>query len=236
MTTTSLEPFDLAAALAGRETVTRDGGRVLAIWDSGLDFNYPVVAYIEGNPTARTFTRKGVLVVGSAGNSDLFHPPAWRLPDPPPGKNWHRDDWTEEMLPEGYRPLMDGELPESGDEICSVATIGRWMMMHRDALKKPARQNESHQRTRRLPPAKKRLTLGPEDAPPGTKFRHIDAENHAWAAPSEVTYDGVLFWAYNPDTNTGESLFRTWRELMNYYLFLRRGATSWQPCWKEVDA
>jgi hypothetical protein len=32
---------------------------------------------------------------------------AWQLPPPPPGRQWHRvDGWTEEMLPQGYRPLL----------------------------------------------------------------------------------------------------------------------------------
>lgn len=35
--------------------------------------------------------------------------PAWTLPDPPAGHTWHRTDWTEDMLPEGYRPLLAGE-------------------------------------------------------------------------------------------------------------------------------
>lgn len=40
----------------------------------------------------------------------------WSLPPPPDGMKWHRDDWTEEMLPEGYRPLLEGERIQSGDE------------------------------------------------------------------------------------------------------------------------
>ena len=40
----------------------------------------------------------------------------WSLPPPPDGMKWHRDDWTEEMLPEGWRPLLEGERIQSGDE------------------------------------------------------------------------------------------------------------------------
>lgn len=40
-----------------------------------------------------------------------------RLPDPPEGRQWHCTDWTEGMLPEGYRPLLHGETAEPGDEI-----------------------------------------------------------------------------------------------------------------------
>ena len=36
--------------------------------------------------------------------------PAFQLPPPPPGMQWHRTDgWTAEMLPQGYRPLVAGE-------------------------------------------------------------------------------------------------------------------------------
>jgi hypothetical protein len=41
----------------------------------------------------------------------------WSLPPPPDGIKWHRDDWTEEMLPEGYRPLLAQEPWVKGDEI-----------------------------------------------------------------------------------------------------------------------
>jgi hypothetical protein len=40
----------------------------------------------------------------------------WSLPPPPDGMKWHRDDWTEEMLPEGWRPLLRGEPRVLGDE------------------------------------------------------------------------------------------------------------------------
>jgi hypothetical protein len=34
----------------------------------------------------------------------------FQLPPPPPGMSWHRTDgWTAEMLPQGYRPLIEGE-------------------------------------------------------------------------------------------------------------------------------
>lgn len=42
--------------------------------------------------------------------------PAWSLPPPPAGQAWHRDDWTAEMLPEGYRPLLLGEARQDEDE------------------------------------------------------------------------------------------------------------------------
>lgn len=38
-------------------------------------------------------------------------PHVWTLPTPPDGMSWHRSDgWKEDMLPEGWRPLLRGEL------------------------------------------------------------------------------------------------------------------------------
>lgn len=31
-------------------------------------------------------------------------PEPWRLPEPPAGRQWHRLDWMQNMLPQGYRP------------------------------------------------------------------------------------------------------------------------------------
>ena len=44
----------------------------------------------------------------------------WHLPDPPEGYEWHRADWTEEMLPDGWRPLLLGEYLTNGDELVGV--------------------------------------------------------------------------------------------------------------------
>jgi len=44
--------------------------------------------------------------------------PPFKLPPPPPGMRWHREDgWKAEDLPQGYRPLVEGELIQSGDEV-----------------------------------------------------------------------------------------------------------------------
>ena len=42
----------------------------------------------------------------------------WKLPEPPEGKQWHRTDWTKDMLPEGWRPLLAGEVIQEVDECC----------------------------------------------------------------------------------------------------------------------
>jgi len=42
------------------------------------------------------------------------HLPGFRALEP--GEEWHRNDFTEAMLPEGWRPLLLGELAEKGDQ------------------------------------------------------------------------------------------------------------------------
>lgn len=41
--------------------------------------------------------------------------PEWKLPQPPEGMKWHRDDWTQDELPEGFRPLLLREMEQFGD-------------------------------------------------------------------------------------------------------------------------
>lgn len=52
-------------------------------------------------------------------------PQAWTMPAPPPGRRWHREDWTQDMLPEGYRPLLDGEVIDKEDEFYYCG-VGPW--------------------------------------------------------------------------------------------------------------
>lgn len=51
--------------------------------------------------------------------------PAWTLPAPPTGRRWHGEDWKPEWLEGGYRPLLDGEVIEVGDEYCPCG-FGPW--------------------------------------------------------------------------------------------------------------
>lgn len=63
----------------------------------------------------------------------------WKLPDPPAGRKWHRDDWTQEMLEGGWRPLLDGEkivYGAGGDEF-----IGEWEKTKSNVAKRFAWQS-----------------------------------------------------------------------------------------------
>lgn len=74
-----------------------------------------------------------------------------QLPPPPPGMRWHREDgWTADDLPQGYRPLVDGENWVARDEILRFAPHG-WQIggMPGDILDEPTHSRTSRCRTTR---------------------------------------------------------------------------------------
>lgn len=74
-------PFDLEKAKAGAPLVTRDGIKVLAFHDSGLDVLYPCTGYFENSPEPRGWKRDGSYTSSHEHCRDLF------LADPPKVKN-----------------------------------------------------------------------------------------------------------------------------------------------------
>ncbi len=82
-----------------------------------------------------------------------------------PGEKWHReDDWTEEHLPAGWRPLLRDEKAECGDEWDSFGGGREWR--HQDATAGPynGATYVRHRTRRPLPPlpAKEPDPLTPE--------------------------------------------------------------------------
>jgi hypothetical protein len=55
------------------------------------------------------------MVGGYNAKEDELTAAPWKLPEPPENKQWHRADWDEAELTGGWRPLLDGELPQRGD-------------------------------------------------------------------------------------------------------------------------
>jgi hypothetical protein len=82
--------------------------------------------------------------------SDL-EPAPWKLPEPPPNMHWHRvDGWTQDMLPEGYRPLLLGEYGAINiDEFASYPN-GVWLSVQATG---PSVPGQLHTRTTRPLPA-----------------------------------------------------------------------------------
>lgn len=87
--------------------------------------------------------------------------PVWSLPAPPEGREWHKSEgWTQDMLPEGYRPLLDGEKPEADDQVWEFGT-GPWVKT--DGNERCGRHN--HTRTKRPLPPLPRPWSRAEDVP-----------------------------------------------------------------------
>lgn len=113
-----------------------------------------------------------------------LEPIPWSLTPPPFGK-WHREDWTQDMLPEGWRSLIFDEIPQKGDEWRGFA--GDWNAVKKNELER-AKNYHYHTRTKRPLPS------APED--PAEKAwiewtkegRDFTAKSHflaGWNARSE---------------------------------------------------
>jgi hypothetical protein len=71
------------------------------------------------------------------------------LPKLPKGMKWHTEGgWAAHMLPEGYRPLLDGEMPEEGDQVY-YPREAKWEDQQDIMLKKAADCTQFPQRTMR---------------------------------------------------------------------------------------
>lgn len=77
----------------------------------------------------------------------------WSLPAPPAGQAWHRHDWTADMLPEGWRPLLLGEaFDKNEDEFWSQDQM-KWRITALKGDVGVINNYSNHCRTRRPLPA-----------------------------------------------------------------------------------
>lgn len=147
--------------------------------------------------------------------------PAWRLPDPPPGQQWHRTDWTADMLPEGYRPLLKGEDMQDGDE---RLFWGRWEIKSHGCGWFFENADEHHVlgRTRRpLPAPVEYIPLEPEGVQPGSVVRCVGAT--WWKQVTGVRAENITVCAAGN---------LSWQELADIWEILRPGNKTWEPCKK----
>jgi hypothetical protein len=148
--------------------------------------------------------------------------PAWRLPDPPPGQQWHRTDWTQEMLPEGYRPLLLGEPQQDGDEFLRSSNQA-WTPV---AFGSNQQSRPVHHHRRPLPTTSAQLApveyvqLGPQDVPPGSAVRRVGATSWRLA----LSADEHTLWVANEGF--------PWAYLAKHCEILRPGSKTWEPCKK----
>lgn len=154
--------------------------------------------------------------------------PPWRLTRHLPGfrplrdgEEWHRQDFSEDMLAGGRRPLLKEELIQVGDEYLQESQwIGVWKAGNASSF------YHWHTRTRRpLPgPAKVVPWDGPEDVPLNCWFRHKNSGNLYWA--SSIDCAGV-FLSY------GLAVHYRWVILAEAYDH-STDRINWKPCTKEV--
>lgn len=149
------------------------------------------------------------------------HPaPEWRLPDPPPGQQWHRDDWTQDMLPEGYRPLLLGE-PCNANDFFFDCFDREWRVSCAGSVGDAVQAHWAHTRTRRpLPEPVEYVPLEPGDVPPGSAVRKIG--NQTWRLVTRVEED-----CFGTSAGTFD-----WCDLAERCEILRPGSTTWEPCKK----
>lgn len=145
----------------------------------------------------------------------------WTLPELPPGQAWHRTDWSESMLPEGWRPLLKGELNEDGDEGFnhkgSMPGELDWAKLVLEQI--PANCTHTHLRTRRpLPPATPEPRVVPPAVVPWTRETcpplPFEVRNKAYGnryAVVAALIEGVSVGT-SQDTGTFE-----WGNLLQYY-------------------
>jgi len=122
-----------------------------------------MIAFAEGKPIEFQ-DRNGEWLRTGGLHSFLEYPhrPApWTLPDPPAGHQWHRTDFTKADLPEGWRPLLLGEIEQREDQyLC-------WGTWESDPCRGGATTQDNKRRTRRPLPTEPKMVPwdAPEDVP-----------------------------------------------------------------------
>jgi hypothetical protein len=155
-------------------------------------------------------------------------PEPWTLPPPPEGQQWHRTDWTEDMLPEGWRPLLHGEPGHEGMQY--LGTNGQWV--NSDASGQKSSEGNLHRRTRiPLPTPPRMVPLTRADVPFGSVFRAVSGNDFL---PLQIGDQGARFWL------TGEPGDRSWLQLQQLGWLINRpgdndadGKPVFRKCEKE---
>jgi hypothetical protein len=85
------------------------------------------------------------------------------------GQEWHREDFTEDMLPDGWRPLLMGEKDQPDDEELDGESWKNTLEIYKEqAGEWRTNAADPHSRTRRpIPAAEKKPMLTPEQVADG---------------------------------------------------------------------
>lgn len=210
------------------------------------------------------------------------------------GEEWHRSDWTQEMLEGGWRPFIVGE---SGS--CQIASLPQlnwedWHLTHpcggealaflrtrsplppvtfdqdgqtwfhhtpgdempvdgETTIKVMFRDREVDSRGARAAKAwrwnflnndgdiiayrlaeKRKVSLGPEDVPPGSVIRGAgEIDTAGWCLITSCSEAGIRIWRHCGEQHGREI---TWQELQESGSQILRPGSTWQPCEKEVES
>lgn len=229
-------------------------------WDHGLRKIEKVIMdrkrYVLSGDSHETSWPESALKPYSLSNSPWSlsrHIPGFRpLRD---GEEWHRTDWTEEMLEGGWRPLLKGEALLREDEIFQNSRNAVWgnpisipWFAGTDGGETRGGDPKSifFIRTRRpLPEPPKRVPLGPEDVPQGSAFVPPN-DKGCRLVPLQINALGIV--TYNGHDHSGDAgqyridgggaagvWHRSWRSLMrDGWGMLLPGEVESKPCSKPA--
>ena len=144
------------------------------------------------------------------------------------GQEWHRNDWTEDMLPEGWRPMTKGELMLKFQH--EYSSNGKnWVVQASDVVCQPCHDSDFIRTRRPLPTVAKLVPLGPEDVPPGSVIRSTKSVvPKSWISVLNVISIGVEIAG-----NDGITTLNFLRLKEECWEISRDGGKTWQKCHKE---
>lgn len=123
-----------------------------------LDTARAIIAFAEGKPVQYfSVTERWIDAATPSWNPEMkYRPkPALTLLAPPEGKRWQQGvELTKDMIPAGYRPLLEGEERKGGDEFYSG---GKWIRITCDG--DPVGRHQYPFRTRRDLPVEPKTRL-----------------------------------------------------------------------------
>lgn len=154
----------------------------------------------------------------------------WTLPPPPEGREWHYGErFTASDLPEGYRPLLAGEIVVEGDEFDESTG---WRQCAQTGFPLTAQHGAKRRTKRPLPePKPDPLPLGPEDVPPGSLIRGAaETEGACWCLITSCSRTGVRIWRHSEESPHEI----TWETLKECGSQILRPGQDWQPCSKPA--
>lgn len=200
------------------------------IIEKGLPWEWQWTDVLDAGKWSKGHTETSLLRFLHPDENKVVRKKPWTLPAPPPGRAWHRTDWQEDMLPEGWRPLLSGETYCKGDEYFDDGWSSKGWSTAGDFL--AGSLPGFRARTRRPlpvdPPPPVMVPLEAADIIPGTAFRDRRKPTVRW-------WLAGLCGEFN--VNAVGGVFQpAYQELFEHYDMLRPGrdpVSGWEPCQKE---